>query len=461
MNQQHDSHFDVIVLGGGSAGYATSLRCAQLGLRVALVERDRLGGTCLHAGCIPTKAMLHVAEVAEEIRGSDALGLLSTLDGVDVPGMQAFKAGIVARLYRGLQGLIEMQDNIVLVSGNGTLVDSTTVSVDGRHLSAAHIVLATGSAPRLLPNIPATGRVLTSESALELDVVPDSVVIIGGSVIGVEFASAWRSLGAEVTIVEALSTIVPLEDPSVSKQLGRAFRKRKIAVRAGVGVADVEQDDTGATVVLQDGARITAEYVLVAIGRGPVTEGLGLDAVGVTTERGWVLTDERLRTSIEGVYAVGDLVPGPQLAHRGFAHGIFVAEQIAGSNPEPVVDSTLPRVTYCDPEITSVGLTEPEAREIHGDSVTVQEYNLAGNGKSQVLRTTGFVKLVSDSDGRIIGVHMVGARMGEQAGEAGLMVHLGLRVEDLARVVHAHPTQNEALGEALLALAGKPLHSHP
>lgn len=460
MNETLDPPFDVIVLGGGSAGYAAALRSAQLGMRVGLVERDQLGGTCLHSGCIPTKAMLHVAELADNIRGSSALGLETTFHGVDTAGLHKFKTGVISRLYRGLQALIGSSENIVLLSGSGTLVGRGQVDIDGTVYETPNVVLATGSAPLLLPGTPAHGRILTSTTALELDVIPTNVVIIGGSVIGVEFASAWRSLGAQVTIIESLPTLIPQDDPSLSKQLVRSFRKRKIAIRTGVGVSRVDQDDHRATVTLVDGEQIEADYVLVAIGRGPVTGDLGLDEVGVETHRGWVLTDNRLRTSVEGIYAAGDIVQGPQLAHRSFAHGIFVAEQIAGLNPEPIQDSAIPRVTYCEPEIVSVGLTEPEARVKYGQTIDVMEYNLGGNGKSQVLQTSGIVKLIKAEDGHIVGVHMIGARMSEQAGQAGLMVQLGLQVDDLARVVHAHPTQGEALGETILALAGKPLHSH-
>lgn len=303
------------------------------------------------------------------------------------------------------------------------------------------------------------GRVVTSDGALRLTEVPERAVVIGGSVIGVEFASVWRSFGAEVTVLEAMSSLVPLEDPALGKQLDRAFRQRGIGVRTATRVESVDQLDRDVQVVLEGGDAITADLVLVAVGRGPSSAGIGLESQGIRLDRGWVTTDERLRTTVPHVYAVGDLVPGLQLAHRGFAHGIFAAEEIAGLSPDPIEDSRIPRVTYCHPEIASVGLSEPEARERFGD-VQVYEYNLAGNAKSQILGTAGFVKVVREAGGPIVGVHLVGDRMGEQIGEAALMVAWEALPEDVAGFVHAHPTQNESLGEAALALAGRPLHAH-
>lgn len=452
------SQFDIVVLGAGSGGYACALRAAQLGLTVALVEKKKLGGTCLHEGCIPTKALLHAAEVAETARHAADIGIQASFDGVDMPSVNRYRQGVVDRLYKGLTGLIGSADAITVIDGEGRLVDAHTVEVGGTRYSGRHVVLATGSVPRTL-GVEIGGRVVTSEQALGLEEVPERVVVIGGSVIGVEFASVWSSLGAEVTIVEALDRLVPLEDPVLSKGLERAFRKRKIAFRTGVKFTGVEQDGSAAHVSLEDGTRLDADLVLVAVGRGPNSADMGFEDAGVATDRGWVTTDERLRTGLDGVYAVGDLVPGLQLAHRGFAHGIFVAEDIAGLHPAPVVDSGIPRVTYCEPELASVGLTEQQAREQYGEVETV-EYNLGGNGKSQILQTAGLVKLVRQQDGPIVGVHMIGARMGEQVGEASLLVNWEAYPDDVAPLIHAHPTQNESLGEAALALAGKPLHSH-
>lgn len=453
-----EQHFDVVVLGGGSGGYATALRAAQLGKSVALIERDKLGGTCLHRGCVPTKALLHTAELADAARAGAAHGIRSTFDGVDLAAVHSYKDSVVDRLFTGLQGLVK-HAAITVVSGEGRMSGPTTVTVDDDSYTGTDLVLATGSYARTLPGVELGPRVVTSDQALALTEVPRRVVVIGGSVIGVEFASVWCSYGAQVTVVEALDSLVPLEDAAVGKQLARAFRARGIGFRTGARVAGVEDRGAAVRVNLQDGEILEADLVLVAVGRGPASAGLGLEEHGIALDRGSVVTDERLRTGVPHVYAVGDLVAGLQLAHRGFAHGIFVAEQIAGLDPDPVVDETIPRVTYCVPEIASVGLTEDQARDRFGE-IETYEYNLAGNGKSQILGTSGFVKLVREKAGPIVGVHLVGARMGEQVGEAALLVGWEALPEDVARFVHAHPTQNESLGEAALALAGKPLHAH-
>ena len=452
--------YDVVILGGGSGGYACAFRAAELGLSVAIVEKDKFGGTCLHRGCIPTKALLHAAELADHAREGEKFGVLTTLEGVDMGGVNKYKDGVVARLYKGLQGLAKAH-KLTLVEGEGRLVAKDTVEVNGERYQGRNVVLASGSYARSLPGLDIGGRVITSDQALQLDHVPQSAVVLGGGVIGVEFASVWKSFGADVTIVEALPNLVPAEDEACSKALERAFRKRKINFKTGVKFSGVEQDENGVRVSLESGDRIEAELLLVAVGRGPTTSGLGYDEQGVEMDRGFVLTNERLRTNVDGIYAVGDIVPGLQLAHRGFQQGIFVAEEIAGENPVPIVESGIPRVTYCDPEIASVGLTEKQARQTYGDdAVETYEYNLGGNGKSQILATQGFIKLVRQKDGPVVGVHAVGARVGEQVGEAQLIVNWEAYPEEVAQLVHAHPTQNEAMGEAHLALAGKPLHSH-
>ena len=452
--------YDVVILGGGSGGYACAFRAAELGLSVAVVEGDKLGGTCLHWGCIPTKALLHAAEVADSAREGSKIGVHTTLDKIDMNGVNAYKDGIIAKLYKGLQGLAKAH-KLTVVEGEGRLVDKNVVQVGDRRLTGRNVVLATGSYARSLPGLEIGGRVVTSEQALSLDFIPDRVIVLGGGVIGCEFASVWKSFGAEVTIIEALPRLVAVEDESASKALERAFRKRKINFKTGVRFSGAEQTGDGVTVTLESGDRLEADLLLVAVGRGARSQGLGYEEQGVTVDRGFVITDERLRTGVENVYAVGDLVPGLQLAHRGFAHGIFVAEEIAGLAPVPVVDSGIPRVTYSDPEIASVGLTEAQAVEKYGkESVEAFEYNLGGNGRSQIIGTTGFVKIIRVKEGPVVGFVAVGDRMGEQVGEASLIVNWEAYPEEVAQLLHAHPTQNESLGEAHMALAGKPLHVH-
>lgn len=457
--------YDVLVLGAGSGGYACALRAAQLGLSVGLVEQDKVGGTCLHVGCIPTKALLHAAEVADSAREASQFGVSATLDGIDMPGVNAYADGVVSRLHKGLTGLIKGR-GITVIQGRGRLSGPHEVTVAGEtgetaH-SGTHVVLASGSYARTLPGLDIDGeRVITSEQALRLDRVPASVIVLGGGVIGCEFASVWRSFGAEVTIVEALPRLVPLEDEASSKALERAFRKRKIAMRTSTPFQSVKVTDGGVAVTVEGGDTLEAELLLVAVGRGPSTDGLGYEEHGIRMDRGFVVTDERCRTGVDNVWAVGDVVPGLQLAHRGFQQGIFVAEEIAGLAPATIDETAIPRVTYCRPEVASVGLTEAQAAEQHGaDAIETLTYDLGGNGKSQILKTQGFVKLVRQRCGPVIGIHLVGDRVGELIGEAQLIYGWEAHAEDVAPLVHAHPTQNEALGEAHLALAGKPLHAH-
>ena len=460
MSDTTGSAFDIVVLGGGSGGYAAALRGAQLGLSVALIEGDKVGGTCLHNGCIPTKALLHAAELADNARDGAHFGVQTQLTGIDMNGVNAYKDSVIGRLYKGLQGLIKSR-KITVFEGYGKLVAQDTVEVNGERVTGRHVVLGTGSYARSLPGLEIAGRVITSDQALKLDYVPKSAIILGGGVIGSEFASVWKSFGVDVTIIEALPHLVPNEDEALSKAFERQFRKRGINFNLGVRFSGVTQDDSGVHVSLEDGKTFDADLLLVAVGRGPRTADLGYEQQGITLDRGFVITNDRLHTGVGNIYAVGDIVPGLQLAHRGFAQGIFVAEEIAGLNPQPIVESGIPRVTYSDPEVASVGLTEAKAKEVHGaDAIETLEYNLGGNGKSQILATTGFIKLVRQKDGPVVGVHMIGARVGELIGEGQLIVNWEAYPEDVAALVHAHPTQNEALGEAHLALAGKPLHAH-
>jgi dihydrolipoamide dehydrogenase len=461
VSQPNGGTFDIVILGAGSGGYAAALRAAELNLSVALIDKAELGGTCLHRGCIPTKALLHAAEIADQTRESEQFGIKADLVGIDMAGVNAYKDGVVSRLYKGLQGLLK-QDRITVVPGTGKLVAQDAVEVDGQRYVGRHIILATGSYSRSLPGLEVDGkRVLTSEHALMLDRVPSSAIVLGGGVIGVEFASVWKSFGAEVTILEALPRLVAAEDEEISKTVERAFRRRKINFKVGKPFEKLEHTENGVRATIAGGETVEAEVLLVAVGRGPTTKDLGYEQQGITLDRGFVITNERLHTGVGNIYAVGDIVPGLQLAHRGFQQGIFVAEEIAGMHPAVIDEAGIPRVTYSDPEIASMGLTEATAKEKYGaDKVSTYNYNLGGNGKSQILKTAGFVKLVRLNDGPVLGVHMVGARMGELVGEAQLIYNWEAFPEEVAQLVHAHPTQNEALGEAFLALAGKPLHAH-
>ena len=461
MSQPNGGTFDIVILGAGSGGYAAALRAAELNLSVALIDKAELGGTCLHRGCIPTKALLHAAEIADQTRESEQFGVKADLVGIDMAGVNAYKDGVVGRLYKGLQGLLK-QEKITIVAGEGKLVAKDTVAVNGQRYTGRNVILASGSHSRSLPGLEIDGRrVIASEHALRLDRVPASAIVLGGGVIGVEFASVWKSFGAEVTILEALPRLVAAEDEEISKQVERAFRKRKINFKVGKPFEKVEHTEHGVRATIAGGETVEAEVLLVAVGRGPTTAGLGYEEQGVKLDRGFVITNERLHTGVGNIYAVGDIVPGLQLAHRGFAQGIFVAEEIAGLRPAVIDEAGIPRVTYCDPEVASMGLTEAKAKEQYGaDKVTTFNYNLGGNGKSQILKTQGFVKLVRVVDGPVIGIHMVGARMGELVGEAQLVYNWEAFPEEVAQLVHAHPTQSEALGEAFLALAGKPLHVH-
>jgi dihydrolipoamide dehydrogenase len=451
--------FDIVVLGAGSGGYATAMRAGQLGLSVALIEGDKVGGTCLHRGCIPTKALLHAAEVADEMREGPAIGVRGAFEGIDMSALNSYKNSVIERMYKGLTGLIDSR-GVTTVHGWGRLVSKNTVDVDGKLYRGKHVVLASGSFSKTI-GLDITGRVITSDQALNMDRVPGSVIILGGGVIGVEFASVWRSYGADVTIVEGLPHLVPNEDETVSKMLERAFRKRGIKFNTKTMFDHVVQHDDSVTVYTKNGKEFTADYLMVAIGRGPATANLGYEEAGITMDRGFVLTNDRLQTNVPGIYAVGDIVPGLQLAHRGFLQGIFVAEDIAGLSPKPINENYIPRVTFCNPEIASVGLNQAKAEELYGkDNVEAVEFNLAGNGKSQMLGTQGFVKLVREKNGPIVGFHAIGARMGEQVGEGELMVAWEAEPADFDGLIHAHPTQNESIGEAILALAGKPLHTH-
>ncbi|MCY9784808.1 dihydrolipoyl dehydrogenase [Nocardiopsis sp. EMB25] len=450
--------FDLVVLGGGSGGYAAALRAAELDMSVILIEKDKLGGTCLHRGCIPTKALLHSAEVADSAKESENFGVKATFEGIDIDAVHKYKDKVISGLHKGLSGLVKSR-KITVVEGEGRLTGPDEVTVDGTVYKGRNVLLATGSQPKTLGLDIDGEKVMTSDQALDLNRVPESVIVLGGGVIGVEFASVWRSYGADVTIVEALPHLVPVEEESSSKLLERAFRKRKIKYELGTPFESVKTTDAGVTVTLQGGKTLDAEVLLVAIGRGPVSEGLGYEEQGIALERGFVKVDENLHTGVGNVYAVGDLIPTLQLAHVGFAEGIFVAEHIAGLNPPAIDYDGVPRVTYCEPEVASVGLTSKAAKE-RGHDVVEMNYNLAGNGKSQILQTQGAVKVIAEKDGPVLGVHMVGSRVGELIAEGQLIYNWEALPSEVAQLIHPHPSQSEALGEAHLALAGKPLHVH-
>lgn len=453
------SNFDLVILGGGSGGYAAALRGAQLGLSVALIEQDKVGGTCLHRGCIPTKALLHAGEVADSARESAQFGVNTTLNSIDINGVNTYKDGVIAGLYKGLQGLIKSR-SITYVEGKGRLVSSNTIDVNGVQYTGKNIVLATGSYAKTIPGLEIDGvRVITSDHGTKLDYIPKSAIVLGGGVIGCEFASVWKSFGAEVTIIEGLPHLIALEDESSSKQLERAYRKRGINFELGVKFKSHRVNADSVTVTLEDGKEFTADVLLVSVGRGPVTENIGYQEAGIAMDRGYILVDDHCRTNIPGIYAVGDIIPTLQLAHVGFQEGILVAETIAGLNPRPINYDGVPRVTYSEPEVASVGLTTKTAKE-RGYDVVELDYNLAGNGKAQILKTAGSVKLVAQKGGPVLGIHMVGARVGELLAEAQLIFNWEATADDVAPLIHAHPTMSEAMGEAHMALAGKPLHAH-
>ena len=455
------SGYDIVILGGGSGGYACALRAAELGQRVALIEKDKVGGTCLHRGCIPTKALLHAAEIADHARDSASVGVKTTFEGIDVPGVLSYKDGVVDRLWKGLQSTIASR-KIDTIEGSGRLESPHSVRVGDTIYEAEHIVLASGSQPRSLPGLEIDGeRVITSDHALVLDRVPASVVILGGGVIGVEFASVWRSFGAEVTIVELLPQLLPLEDETSAKLLQRAFRRRGIRFELGAAFESVKHTDTGVTVTLEGGKTLDADLMLVAVGRGPVSDGLGYEEAGVAMERGFVKVDSLCRTSVPSISAVGDLINTPQLAHVGFGEGILVAERIGGLPVTPIDYDGVPRITYTSPEVASVGMSEAQAADKHGaDAIKTVTYDLSGNGRSAILNTKGAVKLVALQDGTVLGIHIVGDRVGELIAEAQLIYNWDAEPSDVAQLIHPHPTQSEAIGEAHLALAGKPLHLH-
>src|SRR5580698_226080 len=419
-------HYDIVILGGGSGGYACALRAAEFGKRVALIEKDKVGGTCLHRGCIPTKALLHAAEVADSSRESAKFGVRTAFEGIEMPAVLSYQQGVVERLWKGLQGTLAGR-KVDMIYGDGRLASPTSVTVNGATYTGDHVVLATGSEPRTLPGLALDGvRIISSDDALLLDQVPSSVIILGGGVIGVEFASVWRSFGAAVTIVEMAPQLLPLEDEASAKVLQRVFRRRGIGFELGAPFQSVSYTDAGVQVTLGNGKQLEAELLLVAVGRGPVSAGLGYEENGVGITRGFVDVDPLCRTSVPTISAVGDLINTPQLAHVGFAEGIGVAERVAGLDVRPIDYDGVPRITYSDPEVASVGITSAQAAQ-RGIPVTEVNYPLGGNGRSVILQTQGQAKVIAEAPsgpdgqpGRVLGIHLVGGRVGELIAEAQL-----------------------------------------
>ncbi len=472
MAESSDS-FDLVILGGGNAGYAAAFRASQLGLSVAMVEKDKVGGTCLHRGCIPTKALLHAADLVDEIKGVSEFGISAGEPEVDWSKVLDFKASVVDRMYKGLGALVK-RNKVELVEGSGRLGDGKAVVVDtsdGERTLVADkaVVVASGSVPRSLPFIDTDGeRIHNSDHGLEAEDIPESILIVGGNYIGLEFASVYRSFGAEVDVVEMLPKIAPAEDPDISDALRKLLEQRGIAFHLGVEVTGASTTDAGVEVEIKkddDSQRLTADRLFVAIGRGPRTQGIGLEEAGVKLDAGFIVVDELFKSNVEGIYAIGDAIriegsdwPHPQLAHVAFIEGIKVAELIAGQSPTPVDYKNIAHVIYCQPEVASVGLTEDKAKELDFDVVT-KRYQFTHNARALMLGGgQGFVKTVADKDGAVLGVHIVGPRASDLITEAQLATSWEAYPSELAEVIHPHPTLSEVIGETFLGLAGKPLH---
>ena len=455
--------YDVVVIGAGTGGYSAALRAAQLGKRVALVDRDeRLGGTCLLRGCIPTKALLQSAAVMDTVNRSDEWGIKASGEP-DWSAVVAFEEKIVDKLVKGVTGLVKLR-GIDVIQGSARLVAGPAVEVDGRTIGATDVIVATGSRPGCSR---ASRSASTSSPATRpsgYDRIPASAVVIGAGAVGLEFASMYRSFGADVTVLEALPVLAPLEDAEVSKEIARAYRKRGITTAAGATVQEVKDTGEGVEVTYEaagKAASIAAEICLVAVGRGPVTDGLGLEEAGVSMhEKGFVNVDAQLRTNVEHVWAIGDVAATPlQLAHVSFDEGYAVAERIAGEDVPDIDYVNIPKVTYCTPEIASVGLTEAQAKE-RGMEVAVEKLDFRAIGKANIVGEGGFVKVVAEADGGPVrGIHMIGPHVTDLIAEGMLITNWEATADEVAAMHHPHPSLSESVGEAMLALAGKPLHS--
>ena len=457
------STYDVVVLGGGPAGYAFALRAALLDLKVAIVERDKVGGTCLHRGCIPTKALLHAGEIIESIHEADKYGITVGEPTFDWGDVQRSKVDPIKKLYAGLQSVIKAR-KIDTIAGNGTLGEPGTISVEGHgEVSGRDVVLAPGSYARSLPGLDPDGeRIITSDEALTSERFPSKIAIIGAGAVGVEFASVYRSFGSEVTVIEALDRLIPMEDADLSKELAAAFKRRGIATHVGAKVEDVDKSGDRVRLTVAKGNKaeaIEVDTVLVAVGRGPATDGLDLERWGVQVDRGFIVIDEDNRAA-DNVWALGDATAGtPQLAHVAFGMGFATAERIAGGAPNPVdFERHVPRAVYCVPEVAAVGYTEAQARE-KGFDVQVTKHSFAGNARAQMMRQArGFSKIVASKDGPVLGLHLIGPRVTELLAETLLAVGWEAMPAEIAAFVHPHPTLSEVVGEAALEAIGKPLH---
>jgi dihydrolipoamide dehydrogenase len=458
---------DVAIVGSGPGGYVAAIRAAQLGQRVAVVETDRPGGICLNWGCIPTKALLRNAEVLQLFHRAAEFGVAVDNLRADYGVAHGRSRQVAERMSKGVEFLFR-KNKITLVSGRGELVGPGAVRVtaaDGstRTLEARGVIVATGAGPKSLPGVAVDGtRVISSDEALRLDRLPPSVIVIGAGAVGVEFADVFAAYGAQVTVVEALPRLLPIEDEEISKLLARSFAKRKIEVRAGAKVQAVKPGRHGMTVEIeQEGqaARLEAAVVLMAVGRGANTRGLGLEALGVTMDRGFVKVSPRMETSLPGVYAIGDVAGPPLLAHKASAEGVVAAEAIAGHPVRPVDYRAIPSCTYCHPQVASLGLTEAQARA-NGRPVKVGKYMFLANGKAQALgEPEGLVKIVAAADtGEVLGAHILGAEATELIAEFGLGKTLETTVEEVAHTIHAHPTMAEAVMEAALDAMGQAIH---
>ena len=456
--------FDVVVLGGGPGGYAAALYGGAAGLRVALVEEQRVGGTCLHQGCIPAKELLQTAEVLRTVRGAKEFGVDAGEPVLDLHASQVRKQQVIDRLTKGVESLLKGRE-VTVLSGTGTIVDAVAHRVrvdDGTEVEGGALIIATGSYPKSLPGLDFDGtRVLSSEHVLALEEVPPRVAIIGAGAIGCEFASMLTDVGSEVTLLEALPQILPGIDADASEALVRAFRKRGIAAHAGVRVTSIE--GTRELTIGFDGTdgtnNVTVDKVIVSVGRGPRTEGIGIEGSGVELdERGYIRVDEQMRTAVPGVYAVGDVVPTPQLAHVAFAEAIVAIKSILGEPVTPIAYDKVPWGIYCHPEVGYAGLTEQQARD-KGYDVVTSSHRFVGNGRALIIgEPDGIVKIVAERNGPVLGVHIVGPWATELMVEGYLAVNWEATPEEIGALIHPHPTLSELFGESALAMTGRSLH---